>query len=61
MLLIVILRMRLFALEVDGVDDGIRSLGGFNRSDEGFLTVSVDSIGEDDDGFAAGLFVHQLV
>ena len=51
----------LFALEVDGVDDGVGALGGFDGFDEGLLAVSVDAVGEDDDGFAAGLFVHEFV
>jgi hypothetical protein len=58
---IVIHGVVLFAFEVDGVDDGVGSLGGLDGFDEGFFALSVYAIGEDDDGFASGLFTHDLV
>ena len=51
----------LFAFEVDGVDDGVGALAGFDGSDEVLFAVPVDSIGEDDEGFAAALLAHELV
>ena len=53
--------MRLFAFEIDGVDDGVGALGGFDGFDEGLSAAAVAAVGEDDEGFAAGLFAHELV
>jgi hypothetical protein len=51
----------LFAFEVDGVDDGVGALGGFDGFDEGLSTAAVAAVGEDDDGLATGLLAHELV
>ena len=51
----------LFALEVDGVDDGVGSLGGFNGAGEGLFAAVVLSVGKEDEGFAALLFAHEFV
>ena len=56
-----IVLVRLFAFEIDGVDDGVGALGGFDGFDEVLFAVAVDSVGEDDEGFATGLFAHELV
>src|SRR5438552_2861794 len=53
--------MRLFALEIDGIDDGVGALGSFDGFDEGLSAPAVAAIGEDDDGFAAGLLAHEFV
>src|SRR5271170_1132812 len=55
---IIVLWMGLLALEINGVDDGIGSLGGFDGADEILLAVSVHSVGEDDESLAAGLLAH---
>ncbi len=59
--LVVVLHRRLFAFEVDGVDDSVGALGSFDGFDEGFLAVSVDAVGQDNDGLPASLFVHEFV
>ena len=51
----------LFAFEVDGVDDGVGALGGFDGLGEGLFAAVVDAVGEDDEGFAAFLLAHELV
>ena len=51
----------LAALEVDGVDDGVGSLGGLDGGGERLLAAAVDAVGEDDDGLSSGLLAHQLV
>jgi hypothetical protein len=58
---VIVLWMGLLALEINGVNDGIGSLGRFDRADKILLTVSVDAIGKDDKGFASGLLAHQFV
>src|ERR1700722_13284292 len=51
----------LFALEIDGIDDGVGALRRFDGFDESLSAAAVTTIRQDDDGFAAGLFAHQLV
>jgi len=47
--------------EEDAVDEGVGALSGFDGFGERFLAAVVDAVGEDDEGFAAPLFFHQLV
>src|SRR3984885_12512494 len=51
----------LFAFEIDGIDDGVGALRGFDGFDQSLSAAAVTTIGEDDDGFAAGLLAHELV
>jgi len=51
----------LFALVVDGVDDGIGALGGFDGAGDGFFAVAVYAIGEEDEGAAAFVLGGNLV
>jgi acetyl esterase/lipase len=51
----------LVAFEVDGVDDGVGALGGFDGADEVFAAAVVAAVGEDDEGFATLLLRHDLV
>src|SRR5580698_8246712 len=54
-----IILLRLLSLEIDGVDDGVGALAGFDGFDEIFLAVAVDSVGEDDQGLATGRLAHE--
>ena len=57
----VVAGLALFAFEVDGVDDGVGALGGFDGLGEGLFAAVVFSVGKEDEGFAALLFAHELV
>ena len=60
-MLAVVVLLVLLAFEVDGVDDGVGALRGFDGVDEIFLTANVDAIREDDKRLTTLLFGHELV
>ena len=47
--------------EEDAIDECVGAQGGFERFVEGFLAAPVDTVGEDDEGFAAVLLFHKFV
>ena len=57
----VVAGLALLAFEVDGVDDGVGALGGFDGLGEGLTAGVVDAVGEDDEGLATLLLAHELV
>ena len=58
---VVLVVMVLVAPDVDGVDDGLGLLGGLNGAVQGFLAAPILSVGQDDDGLAAGLFFGNFI
>ena len=57
----VVVGLVVFTFEVDGVDDGVGALGGFDGAGEGFFAAAIDAVGEEDKSFAAFLLGHDLV
>ena len=50
----------LFAFEIDRVDDGFGALRGSDGTGHGLHAAAVFTVGEDDDGFAALLLLHEI-
>jgi hypothetical protein len=50
-----------FISEKDAVDEGVGALRGFGGIGERFLAAMVDTVGEDDESFAALLLFHEFV
>src|SRR5689334_276775 len=50
-----------FAFEIDGVNESIRTLGGFNRALQRLFAAAIDAIGDNDQSFATFLLFHQFI
>ncbi len=50
-----------FVGKEDAIDESVGALGGLDGFQQRFLAAAIDTVGQDDDGFAALLFFHDFV